>query len=170
MRISHDSIGFIGLAQGANSIVMDKNDKIWVLCDGGLEEEIGGLYRIEPSTLAQELFIPLINEEYSASSLQLNSSKETMHFILSDPDDGINSFDIMEMNIADVSLPQTPYYDGGNLYLYGFYLDENREELFFTDAVGLIQEGFCYKVNAFDKSIVSKYPAGIFPSQIYPRY
>lgn len=168
--ITHDSLSFIDLAQGANSIALDKNDKLWVLCDGGLEEEVGGFYRINPADLNQELFIPLKNEQYSAGSMQMDIAKETMYFIMSDPDEGINSFDIMEMNITDNEIPTTPFYDGGNLYLYGFYLDENRQELFFTDAVGLIQEGFCYRINSIDKTIIAKYPAGIFPSQIYPRY
>jgi hypothetical protein len=167
---SHALLDFVDLAQGANSIVLDKNNNVWVLCDGGLEEEIGGLYKINPETFTVELFIPFATIQHSASLLQIDAAGENLYFIMADPEEGPNAYDIIKLNTEDNTLPSEPFYDGGNLYIYGFYIDEIRQELLFTDAVGLIQEGFCYRINLNDKSIIAKYPAGIFPSQIYPRY
>jgi hypothetical protein len=167
---TNELIDFVDLAQGANSIVLDKNQKIWVLCDGGLEEEIGGLYKIDYATFEIESIIPFPTIEYAGSLLQIDVAREHLYFILSDPEEGVNAYDILKMSIENTELPETPFYDGGNLYIYGFYVDEIQQELLFTDAVGLIQEGYCYRIDITDKSIIAKYPAGIFPGQIYPRY
>ncbi len=160
---------YIPLAQGASSLVLDKHEKLWVLCDGGLEEEIGGLFKINADSWQVEDSIYFESNDYSASLLQIDQAGEQLYFILSDPDEGINAYDIIKLSINDTVIPVTPFFDGGHLYIYGFSMDEARNELQFTDAVGLIQEGFFYRYHLDDLSFINKSQAGIFPGQVYSR-
>ncbi len=162
-----EEIAFIPLAQGANSLQLDKNQNLWVLCDGGLEEELGGLFRVDPINLSLELSINFPTRAYSANSLLINDAKDRLYYIISDPNEGINAYDIKTMDIDETVFSFTKWFDGGQLYIYGLLINEDRNEFYFTDAVGLIQEGFCYKYKLSDKSLINKYETGIFPSQLY---
>ncbi|MEZ5007500.1 MAG: hypothetical protein R2753_05010 [Chitinophagales bacterium] len=167
--ITYEIDKYLALAQGANSLVLDKNNKLWVLCDGGLEEEIGGLFKIDPLAHSIETAIYFPSEEYSASSLQMNKAKDQLYFIIADPGEGIDAFDIMKMDINVTELPNETWFDGEQLYIYGFMLDEERDEFYFNNAVGLLQEGFCYKYRLSNQSFIEKYQTGIFPSELYIR-
>ena len=164
-----EEVNFINLPQGASSLVLDKNQKVWVLCDGGLEEEIGGLFKINSSNWELETSFYFDDIEYSASLLLINNAGEDLYFILSDPNAGLNAYDIFKLSIDESALPDTPFLDGGQLYIYGLAINEERNELYFTDAVGLIQEGFFYRFNLENLDFIGKYQTGIFPGQIYNR-
>jgi len=161
-----DAVGFVDLPQGANSLTLDADDQLWVLCDGGLEEEIGGLFRIDPVSLLIERSIHFPSVVYSASRLQAGSSGEQLYFILSDPENGLNAYDIYRMNLSEDELPSTPFIDGGGLYIYGLLIDDAHGQLFYTDAVGLIQEGFLYRHDLVSGQLSEIYLAGIFPSEL----
>ncbi|MCB0501847.1 MAG: hypothetical protein KDD32_04145 [Bacteroidetes bacterium] len=167
--IDHSVEHYYPLSQGCNSLVVDKNNRIWALCDGGLEEEIGGIFKINPLSETIETSIYFQDETYSASSLQINTAKDELYFIVSDPDDGINAFDIMQLSVMDNEWPAETWLDGGQLYIYGFILNEDEDEFYLNDAVGLLQEGFCYRYRFSDQSLIKKYKTGIFPSEFSQR-
>ena len=118
------------------------------LCDGGLEEEVGGLFRINPANNEVEVSLLFPSVSYSASRLQVHNRKSDLYFIISDPEEGFIGYDIMKTSITTGSLPDEPYFDGGNLYIYGLHVDAEDNLLYFNDAVGLIQEGFLLQVQA----------------------
>ena len=167
---SHEELAFVNLPQGANSLQLDRHNNIWVLCDGGLEEEIGGLFKINPISydVERELYFPSI--KYAGHSLTVNQARDKLYFIAADPNEGLNAFDIVSIGIEDTHYPNEVFLDGGSLYIYGFFINEEDDELYFNDAVGLIQEGFCYRLNFSDQTLIRKYKTGIFPSQIYLNY
>lgn len=160
---------YLPLAQGANSMALDTNDDLWVLCDGGIEEELGGLYKLDVEFKEVKRIINFKSIEYSGGSLQMDASKEQMYFIITDIESGVNTFDIMQLDINATSLPNTVFYDGEQKYLYGFKLDEANDFLFVNDAVGLLQEGFCYQYELTTLREIRKYKTGIFNSMIVVR-
>lgn len=163
---THELIEYIPLVQGANSLVRDKVGKVHVLCDGGLEEEVGGLFRINPASNDVEVSLYFPSVSYTASALQTSEERDALYFILSDPDEGTVGYDIMKTSITTGQLPDEPLIDGGNLYIYGLYVDEARNMLFFNDAVGLVQEGYFYRYSLDSLQMIDRYRTGIFPSQI----
>jgi hypothetical protein len=159
-------VEYIPLAQGANSLVLDKVGKIHVLCDGGLDEEPGGIFRLNSLNNEIEVELRFPSVSYSASSLIINDRGDQLYFIMSDPEEGANGYDIMKMPVTTGQLPDIVFIDGGSLYIYGLHIDEERKLLFFNDAVGLLQEGFTYKYSLDERELLETYKTGIFPSQI----
>ncbi len=172
LRISLDALeeeAFLPLVQGAGSLAVDRDGYLWVLCDGGLGEETGGLFRIDPETMTLESYLMFDNPDYSGSRLHPGPDGSTLYFLLADPEDGINAYDLYCLGVEDTSLPSEPLLDGGSLYLYGYHMDHQRNRLFVTDAVGLLQEGFLYEYTLDDAEYLSRHLAGIFPGQVLPR-
>jgi len=158
--------GFIDLPQGANSLEPDETGRIWVLCDGGLEEETGGLFRVDPLSMSIVTSIEWPSAVYSGSRLQAVANGTELYFILSDPENGLNAYDIYRMPVTAMELPTQPLIEGRGLYIYGLFVDEANDQLFYTDAVGLVQEGFVYIYDLISNESGGEYGAGIFPSQM----
>lgn len=161
--------GFVPLPQGANSLAADSEGKLWVLCDGGLEEETGGLFRIDPESLEVLRSLPLPSLRHSASRLQTGGSRQWLYFILSNPDRGPQAFDAYRMDISAAQLPDRPLIAGNGRYLYGLLADEAAGTVYVADAVGLIQEGFLYRYSLSDTAMLGRYTCGIFPGQMVAR-
>jgi hypothetical protein len=154
---------YIPLAQGAESLVLDKDGFIWVLCNGGYLEEVGGLFRIHPptKTVERSILFPAIG--YSGSSLQVNRAGDRIYFIYSTP-----SFDndILSVPVNATSLPTSPLLAGNGKFIYGFGLNEFRNELYLTVPVFGVQNGHLYRYTIDAGAKVDSFEVGIFPSQI----
>lgn len=154
---------YIPLAQGAESLVLDKDGFIWVLCNGGYLEEIGGLFRIHPPTRTVEKSILFPALGYFGGSLQINRAGDRLYFIYSTPD---YESDIMSVPIGATSLPATPLLEGEGKFIYGFALDEFRNELYLSVPQFGIQNGHLYRYRIDNGSFVDMFEVGIFPSRI----
>ena len=65
-----------------NSMVLDKNQKLWVLCSGGfLNEEMPGIIRIDPATRKKEETFRFSVLESSPSNLCINGLGDTLYFL-----------------------------------------------------------------------------------------
>ena len=69
-----------------NSIVIDKNNKIWLLSDGGMsdnpeKQEIPTLTKINPENLEIEQVIAFNSIAHSPRNLCINSTKDTLFFL-----------------------------------------------------------------------------------------
>lgn len=155
---------YLPLAQGANSLHLDEDGAIWVLCDGGLEEETGGLFRLNEDYTAVDRSLLLPDARYSAT--QLTGQGESLYFLRSDPEGGTNAFDLIKMDRSDTILPEDVLLAGEGRYLYGYHLNPERNMLLVTDAVGLLQEGFLFRYDLSTLELQKRYLTGIFPSQL----
>lgn len=121
-----------------NSIVVDKNKKLWVLSDGGyygspLGQEQAAISRINPSTMQVEkvLTFPSIND--SPYNLRINGAGDKLYYV---------SYNVYAMGIDDGVLPVTPFIaaDAGQMY-YGLGVEPVTGDVYVSDAIDYMQKG-----------------------------
>jgi YVTN family beta-propeller protein len=158
---------YLELREGAYDIVLDANKKIWVMCSGDYLAPVNGaLYRINPALLAIEKEFPFTNLAYFGSALKLSADKQSIYFTAPDPSGGFTETDIFKMPVTSNSLPEVPVYDGVDKYIYGYGVNEAKNELYILDAVGGGQKGNLVKVNATTGTDIFTKEVGYFPSNI----
>ena len=148
-----------------NSMVIDKNHKLWVLCDGGYQgssygDGKPGLIRIDPETrTVEKIFI--MNADHWPSELTINSGKDTIYYI---------NRDVWRMSVVDGSLPATPFItakDGkGTKLFYSLGVNPANSEIYVGDAIDHVQNGVVYRFSS-DATPLDTMKVGIIPGFFY---
>lgn len=143
-----------------NSMVIDANDKLWVLCDGGFCPACSekALYRINPASRQIEGTFLFENDLDYPNNLNISNNGQDLFFI--------NNNGIYKMNIAANNLPTSPVFSGGT-YLYTIAIQPETNDLYVSDALDFSQNGFIYKINGENYAIADTFKVGIAPSKIY---
>lgn len=137
-------IDSIEVLRQPNSMVLDRNHDLWVLCDGGEEEssfghEAAGLMKIAAGSKEAELMLSFPAEEFPRD-LKINGTGDTLYYINGDVYRcAVNSFTEPEL------LVESPY--GENMFsgFYGLEVDPVSSEIYVADAIDFIQRGKVYR-------------------------
>ena len=136
-------------------MVMDKKEKIWVLCTGGYDHyESASLLRIDPSTRAIDKVFTFPNSTDTPSRLCINSQRDTLYFL---------SNGIYQMPVASTVLPSTPFIPANGHLYYGLGIQPSNGNIFVSDAKDYVQKGTVYQYNQITGSVMNTFPAGIIP-------
>lgn len=150
-----DSI-LVGYA--SNSICLDKNGKLWVLCGGDRDKQkLAGLYKISLPDRKVEQFLPFPSATDSPGHLAINNSKEVLYYL----NNGVYNIKIIE-----TSLPEVPLISGNTFLFYGLGISPNNGDIFVSDAIDYQQKGIVYRYNSSGK-LLSSFHAGIIPGGFY---
>lgn len=142
---------------GAGDIVVDKNDKVWVLSAGNKTASIvPSLKKINPLTNTIESTLDFTLND-SPVNLCLNKTKDTLYFL---------NAGICKMPIASTSLPASPFIPKGNKVFYGLGINPNDYTIYASDALDYIQKSviYIYDSNGNQKSFFN---AGINSGNFY---
>jgi len=148
----------ISIGKHANSIVEDKNGKLWVLC-GNLDngQQKASLHRINPvnDVVEQSFVFPTVND--NPWRLNINASGDTMYFI---------NTHVYAMPVNAVALPQNAFIDAVSRNLYGLGICPETHVVYVSDAIDYVQQGVvsCYKP---DGTLINSFNAGIIPGHFY---
>jgi len=119
-----------------NSMVLDKNNKLWVLCSGGyMNEEMPGIICIDPVTREKEKTLMFNVLESSPSNLNINGSGDTLYFL---------NNDIFKMSVEDPEIPSEPLIHTEKLY-YNIGVDPENGVIYAADAVDYHQKGKIFR-------------------------
>ena len=119
-----------------NSMVMDKNQKLWVLCSGGyLNEEMPGILRIDPATREKEEIFRFSELESSPSHLCINGLGDTLYFL---------NNGIFQMPVTDTEIPSEPLVQTEKLF-YSIGIDPENGIIYAADAVDYQQKGKIFR-------------------------
>ncbi len=149
-----DSI-FVG--PNAGSIVIDKNDKIWVLSGGDQTNSVlGKLSKIDPITNQVEISYSFAagNSPYC---LRLNKTKDTLYFL---------NGGIYRMAISDAALPSAEFISKGTKNFYGLGVNPNDHSIYASDALDFNSRSRIYIYHA-DGSPKNNFQAGINANGFY---
>ena len=129
----------IEVAPEPESMVLDRNNKLWVLCSGGYTgNNLADLIVVNTSTdKIEKQFIFPSKQDYP-SNLQINKTKDTLYYI----DNGL-----MRMSIISSALPGKPFKQSGNRLIYKLGVDPRNGRIFYTDALDYQQKGFVLQLN-----------------------
>ena len=147
-------VGEVPVGKGVNSIALDKNNKIWVLCNGGINEETPRIVQFNPTNRAIEKTILFTDITHSPSNLTFNDVKDEFVFI---------NQNVFKMSINDNSIPATPFITRttGNLF-YGLGISPINNEIYIADAKDYVQKGDVYRYS-YSGSLIHQFEAGIIP-------
>jgi hypothetical protein len=142
-------------------MVLDKNGKIWVLCDGGYTGSAysntqPGLVRLDAESHTIEKIFILPKDNWP-SKLCINGSADTLYFI---------NEDVWKMPVNADHLPLDPFIpaisgDQTKLF-YGLGVDPRSSEVYVSDAIDHVQNGIVYRYTASGIA-VDTFQVGIIP-------
>ena len=147
-------VGNIPVGKGVNSIALDKNNKIWVMCSGGYNEEIPRIVQFNPTNRTIEKTILFADITHSPSSLTFNDVKDEFIYI---------NQNVFKMSINDNSLPITPFITraSGSLF-YGLGISPVNNEIYIADAKDYVQKGDVYRYS-YSGNLIHQFESGIIP-------
>lgn len=146
-------VNTISVGLEPESMVLDKNGKLWVLCTGGWQgEEIPRLIRINTSTLEKEKELPFRTTDDNPSSLTCNATGDTLYYI----DEGVR-----RMSVTADALPSAPFIPDGDRLFYRLMAGP-RGIIAVTDAIDYQQKGDLLIYNS-KGDLLDTEQAGIIP-------
>lgn len=139
------------------SLVLDCNNKLWTVTDGGYEGspygyEVPTLYRIDAESLTIEKEFKFNLGDYP-SKLQLNGTKDRLYWI---------NNDIWQMDVTAENVPAQPFLPCGYARYYGLTVSPHNGDVYVSDAVDYMQQGVVYRYSK-EGQLVDQFYAGVIP-------
>ena len=147
----------IVVGKSPSGIVLDKNNKIWILSSGGNTSEIATLKKYNPtnSQIEQNLSFSTLAE--SPTTLRIDATGETLYFL----NDGLQ-----RMTINDNAIPSTKQVLANGAVFYGMNVDPHNKDVYITDAVDYVQQGKVYRYDSIFQPL-DTFSVGIIPQSIW---
>ncbi len=144
-----------------NSMAIDRNDQLWVLCDGGragnpFGHEVPSLVQINAQTkeVVGSIYFEL---DESPTELQINASGDTLYFI------NKHVFRLpVEGNHEPELFIESPYAGNMDEGFYGLAVDPITSEVYVSDGIDMVQNGYVYRFHP-DGMAVDTFQVGIIP-------
>jgi YVTN family beta-propeller protein len=139
------------------SMVIDKNETLWVLCNGGWKREnYAELIKISTITnkIENRYIFPLITD--SPTNLQIDGEGEILYYLLNG---------VRKMAIESQNLPSVAFIPEENHLFYKMGINPDNDEIFVTDVVDYINKG---KILRYGKAgtLISDMETAIIPGSI----
>ncbi|TAE53226.1 MAG: hypothetical protein EAZ89_07625, partial [Bacteroidetes bacterium] len=144
----------IAIGLGGNSIVEDREGKVWVLCGGDFATSApASLHRIDPASREVLLSLTFAAGEYPGE-LSLSPDSRTIYYVVGG---GVYA---METNAT--SLPAVARAAGS---FYGLGIHPETGDIYATDPIDYSQRGKVYIYGA-DGTAKGNFQAGIIPGEV----
>jgi YVTN family beta-propeller protein len=155
VQTTNDSLlDSIQVGYGSNSIVRDKDDKLWVSCEGNSSlSQLPRLVKFNPANHQIEsiLQFPLFSD--SPWRLKISGNGETLYYL----NNGVYA-----LNIYGNGIPTNPIINQTSNIFYGLGIDPENDNIYVADAIDYIQKG---NILVYSKSgsLIQSFKAGIIP-------
>lgn len=139
-------------------IVLDKYEKIWVLCQSlpaSSTKFSAQLQRIDPSTKSVEKSFTFQLSEKPVK-LVIDGAGENLFFLLGN--------NIHKMSVLAAQLPENPYLFMQSKLLYGLGIDPSNGNIYVSDALDYQQAGLISRFSA-SGTLLGSFKAGIIPGR-----
>ncbi|MBE0674552.1 MAG: hypothetical protein IH591_07825, partial [Bacteroidales bacterium] len=141
------------------SLVLDKNGILWVLCSGGyMGEELPSLSSVDTNTdvVLQRFTYP--SGSYP-TSLNINYTGDTLYYI---------NGGVYRMSVEESKLPQIPFIAGTNRRFYRIEPDARKGCIFVTDAGDYQRNGYLLEYSTTGV-LRNEFEVGIIPGSMASR-
>ncbi len=140
-----------------NSMVQDKEGRLWVLCSGGfMNDELPTLWKLDPDNneVVETFTFPEINS--SPHHLCVNETGDSLYFL---------NGGVYRMAYTETELPLTPFIQAGDQVNYYSLAVSSQGDVYVTDANDFTRNGTVFRY-APDGTLKQKFEAGIIPGVI----
>jgi DNA-binding beta-propeller fold protein YncE len=147
----------VEVAMEPESMVIDNNKNLWVLCNGGWKREyFAELISINTSTNDIEKRLVFSDRNMSPSTLQIDGTGTVLYFICSG---------IYKLKTDASAIPATPFINENGRFFYKMGVNPVNGDIAVTDAVDFQQNGhlLLYKNNG---TLIKDATADIIPSMV----
>ena len=140
------------------SIVLDRNNGLWVMTDGGYQGSVTGheaplLCLLDTADLSIHRRIRFTIDD-SPTDLQLNATGDSLYWI---------NTDVWRMSIGASSLPDRPVIESNGKRLYRLTVSPQDNNIYVADAIDYQQPAIIYRYTR-NGELVDKFRVGITPS------
>ena len=139
------------------ALVLDKNNKLWTITDGGYEGSPYGyeppsLYRIDAETFTIERVYQFALGD-NTGELQLNRAGDMLYWL---------NDDVWAMSVDDESVPIRPFLPNRGTIYYGLTVSPDNGDVYVADAIDYQQPGKIYRYSS-DGTLIDEFYVGIIP-------
>lgn len=139
------------------SLVLDHNNKLWTLTDGGYDGspygyETPSLYRIDAETFTIEKQFKFSAND-TPSELQTNNTKDKIYWL---------NNDVWAMNVTDENLPAKSFLENKGTLYYGLTICPYTGDVYVADAIDYSQQGKIYRYSQ-EGQLIDEFYVGITP-------
>lgn len=144
-----------------NSMVLDRYNTLWVLCDGGTQgspygNEAAGLLKIRAGTSGAQI-VHRFSLQERPTELTINAEGDTLYYINRD----VYRFAVTGP-VAPELLIESPYEGTMVAGYYGLAVDPVSSEIYVADAIDFVQRGMVYRFSP-EGLPMDTFQAGIAP-------
>ena len=151
-------ISQIEVLKQPHRMVMDRNGKLWILCDGGYAGSdysgTPGLVKVDAATRTVERIFEFPIGDFP-SEIAMNGTGDTIYYC----NNHIYRFQVDSDDITSDVFFENPR---GRLY-YGLGVDPVNSDVYVADAIDYMQSGVVYRLNAAGEEI-DNFKVGIIPN------
>lgn len=136
-------------------IVIDKKQKVWVMCTGGYDHyEAPSLIRIDPALRLVEKVFTFPANSTIPSKFCINPTADTLYFIKGG---------VFQMPVTSVELPSEPLIPADGHLFYGLAIHPKTGSIFVSDAIDYVQNGVVYQFSPKTGQQIKSFNAGRIP-------
>ncbi|MCX6265849.1 MAG: YncE family protein [Bacteroidetes bacterium] len=135
-------------------LIMDKKQKVWVLCSGGYDNfETPSLIRINPELRIVEKVFAFPDSKEVPSRLCINPTGDTIYYLKGG---------VYQMPVISAALPTTPLIKSEGRLFYGLNIHPATGRIYVSDAKDYVQNGTAYQYSVTGK-LITQYTTGRIP-------
>lgn len=136
------------------AIVIDKKQKMWILCSGGWDSySAPALIRVNPELRQVEKTF-VFSTTATPSRLAINPTRDTIYFLK----DGI-----YQMPVTATELPTEPLITSDGRLFYGLAIHPVNGTIYATDAIDYVQAGHAYQFSSSTGAKLHDWETGTIP-------
>lgn len=146
------------------SIALDKNNTLWIVCDGGNEwsslpegvtMEAPSLWKLNTETLEAQKVHEFQMGSYFASHLATNGSANTLYFI---------NGSVWAFDVASDTFPTNPLIELSGWSYYGLGINPHNGDIYIADAKDYMSSGAVLRYSAGGEKL-DEFEVGVCPSK-----
>ena len=158
-----DRVKAIAVGKQPQSIVIDSDGMLWVLCDGGFNPRVrekARLLRIDPISFAVTFDYEFKDIEHSPTRLNYNVTNQRLYLI----NRAVYSFPVDLSEIAPTTTPSEIFkQEGANFY--GLGIDAQSGNVIVTDAKDYSKKGIAYVLSSSGQ-LLYDFETGVIPQDV----
>lgn len=159
--VNDSLVAEIEVAQEPKAMVLDKNENIWVICNGGWDPtslQDPALICFDPATrqiIKRFDFTPGVD---SPDGLAIDGAGENIYFM----NGGYSNLNVYKMSVDAMQVPDTPLITSDGKWFYSIIVNPKNNEIYITEAKP-ISNGNLLRYSS-EGNLLNTSTVGIFPS------